>query len=310
MLLKFHKPDIIQTHGYKANFFVSFLKIAGLFSKKQRWIAWIHGWTSENLKVKLYHLLEKMSIFKADSIVCVSTSLAKKVKAYQNKITIIPNGIDESYDQTQPIDFSLLRNELRIGNKKIILVVGRFSFEKGFDRIPYIAENLKRRRSDFIFLLIGEGPERNNIFRLSRMKNITDKIILHHYVSDIRPYYRLADICLMPSRKEGMPNVVLEALYIKCVLVAFDVGGVTEIIEHNKEGLVAQQGDINHMVDLIDNALNDPELCARLCEAGHKKIKNEFLNSSRSQRVFNIYKQIVKENESTTEKHPVHFLGK
>lgn len=292
-LISSHHPDVVQTHSYKANFFIFVLRCLRRIKKPTQWAAWIHGWTDENIKIKIYNLLEKTSVIFADSVVCVSKSLSKKINAHKEKVTIIPNGIDESYSSLQAPNLNELRQKLNIGDRKVIIVVGRYSFEKGQDRVPLIAAELKKLSKDkFVILLIGEGPEKENIHNLIKQHNLADNIMLHPYLADIRPFYLLADVCLLPSRKEGMPNVILEALYMRCPVVSFDVGGVTEIIEHPKEGIIVEQGNIEAAAAGIDKILRTPEIGQQLKLAGRKKVCNQFLNTSRASKVYHAYKQL------------------
>ena len=96
-----------------------------------------------------------------------------------------------------------------------------------------------------------------------------------------------------------MPNVILEALYLRCLTVAFDVGGIPEIISHNQDGLLAKENDIHDMARLIDLGLRDDPLRNRLCENGYRKITNSFLNEIRADKVFHVYKDMINDGHLT-----------
>lgn len=286
-LITRHRPDIIQTHGYKATFYLMLIKI---FRGDGKWIAWIHGWTAENMKVRIFHEIEKMAIHRAEKVICVSGDLTARIRT---EAAVIPNGIEEEYNRLPVPDLDAMRKRLQTGSRKIILVAGRYSFEKGQDRIPAIAAKLREFRTDFLFLLVGEGPERDTILKMSASLGVSDYIMLHPYEADIRPFYLLADIVMMPSRSEGMPNVVLEALYMKAPMVSFDVGGVKEIYTDRQEGFIVKQGDINAMAGTLDFALNNRELAAGFAEAGYRKMVKEYLNNSRAEKVLKLYREIA-----------------
>ena len=219
----------------------------------------------------------------------------------EKKILVVHNGVDETYSSLPPPDLNEMRENLNIGNKKVIIVIGRYSFEKGQDRIPPIAYELKKRSKEaFVILLIGEGPEKNNLINLINEHGVSTEVMLHPYMTDIRPFYLLADVCFLPSRKEGMPNVILEALCMKCPVVSFDVGGVTEIIDHQKEGIVVKQGDLIGAAEAISHVLSNQELRDQLRLAGHEKIYNYFLSSSRSKQIYLTYQRLKGKTNKTT----------
>ena len=292
-LVREHRPDVIQTHGYKASFLAFLLKLLRRLPKQISWVAWLHGWTSENLKMRVYTMIEKCSVIFADKIICVAGSLSKKIRAPKRKVSIIHNGIDASYSALPSYNLTKFRDDLKIADRKLIVVIGRYSFEKGQDRIPAIANELKKiTREKFVFLLIGEGPEENKLVELIDQNGLADEIRLHPYLSDIRPFYLLADVCLLPSRSEGMPNVILEALYLRCPVVSFDVGGVTEIIQHTAEGLIVEQDNIIALAQAIHKVFSEPHLSDTMRDAGHRKICKQFLNSTKANRVIKTYEEL------------------
>ncbi|MGV8048742.1 MAG: glycosyltransferase [Anaerolineaceae bacterium] len=291
-LIRQLEPDIIQTHGYKANFYLMLLSLLRAFHGG-KWLAWVHGWTSENFRVKIYHLLEVLSVQYSDIIICVAENLKRRLKVGSRKVKVIPNAIDDDYIRIPTPDLDEMRKDLNLHEKRVVLVVGRFSHEKGQDRIPSIAAEIRKLRKDVVFLLVGEGPEQKNLARLIHDKEVQDMVIIHPYVSDIRPFYLLADICLLPSRKEGMPNVVLEAMYMKCLVVAFDIGGVDEILRHRRDGYLIKPGDVPGMANTISRLLDDTETSNYLKESAHNRIREHFLSSLRSERVLAVYKELL-----------------
>ena len=84
-LLAKHDPDVVETHGYKASFFIFILRCFRCVAKQTKWVAWIHGWTDENIKVKMYNTIGNLSVIFADLIICVSKSLSEKISAPRKK---------------------------------------------------------------------------------------------------------------------------------------------------------------------------------------------------------------------------------
>ena len=294
-LIEEHRPDIVQTHGYKANFFLALEALRAGTARDWRWVSWVHGYTAENPKVLLYNKLEHWSAPRSDLTIFVSRSLKDIVRMTPRKWEVVPNGIDSTYEQVSSSDVAEVTRRLGAAETKIILVVGRYSQEKGQDRIPRIAADLMARRDDFQFILIGEGPDEEDLRALIEREGVGDRVELHPFVADIRPYYRAATLCVLPSRREGMPNVVLEALLMGCPLVSMDVGGVREIVSTGVEALVVPQDDVGSLVRAIESVLDDDQLRKRLSVAGRERIRDSFLAASRARRVRELYESLLSE---------------
>jgi len=294
-LIEEHRPDIVQTHGYKANFFLALEALRARTARDWRWVSWVHGYTAENPKVLLYNKLEHWSAPRSDLTIFVSRSLKDVVRMTPRKWEVVPNGIDSTYEQVSSSDVAEVTRRLGAAETKIILVVGRYSREKGQDRIPRIAADLMARRDDFQFILIGEGPDEEDLRALIAREGVGDRVELHPFVADIRPYYRAATLCVLPSRREGMPNVVLEALLMGCPLVSMDVGGVREIVSTGVEALVVPQDDVGSLVRAIESVLDDDQLRKRLSVAGRERIRDSFLAASRARRVRGLYESLLSE---------------
>lgn len=288
-----HRPDIVQTHGYKANFFLALEALRAGTARDWRWVSWVHGYTAENPKVLFFNKLEHWSAPRSDLTIFVSRSLKDVVRMTPRKWEVVPNGIDSTYEQVSSIDVAEVTRQLDAAGTKIILVVGRYSHEKGQDRIPGIAAKLGARRNDFRFILVGEGPAEEDLRTLIEREGVGDLVELHPFVSDIRPYYRAATLCVLPSRREGMPNVVLEALLMGCPLVSMDVGGVKEIVSPGVEALVVPQDDVDSVVRAIESVLDDDQLRKRLSATGRERIRDSFLAASRARRVRELYEDLL-----------------
>lgn len=284
-----HKPDIVQTHGYKANVLLYALRKAGHLAEGVRWVSWIHGWTAENLRVRLYHRLEKWAVPASDHIVCVSSSLARSCEAFGKRVCVIPNSVDESYTREDTIDVAGLRRELGLGARRIIVVIGRLSHEKGQDRILEVAQKLRDRRDDLCFLLVGEGPEEARLKSRIRQEDLGDMVRILPYTHDVRPYYRLACACVLPSRMEGMPNVILESLAMRCPIVSFDVGGAREIVEDGKDGVLVPQGDVAALAHAVIDVLDDAARAQTMSQRGHAKVLSTYTNQRREDLVCGLY---------------------
>jgi glycosyltransferase involved in cell wall biosynthesis len=105
-------------------------------------------------------------------------------------------------------------------NKKVILYVGRLTYEKGADRLLKIIQEVLKRKDDVFFLIIGDGPYKGRFEKINGHLTIIDSVP----IQEIDQYYKAADLFLFPSRREGVPNVVLEAISCGLPVISSRVG--------------------------------------------------------------------------------------
>lgn len=156
------------------------------------------------------------------------------------KEELIRNGISEKsiYNIYQPIDIDKFfpvtdSHSIRVEaglptNKKIILYTGRLTFEKGSDLLAEIIKKVLSKRDDICFLLIGKGPYKKHLENISTDVKIFESIEF----SKIDMYYKAADLFLFPSRREGVPNVALEAIACDIPIISSQAGELPYIVKH------------------------------------------------------------------------------
>lgn len=186
------------------------------------------------------------------------------------KILVIPNYIDTSKLSSSsstsgvlpstpdvfPSGGPELKNKLNIKSEKVILFVHRLSKRKGAHYLPEILNEL--RDENVVIIIIGDGPERENLE--SRIKNyeLWDKAHFLGWVpqKDLTDYYAVADVFIMPSDEEGFPHVLLESMAYGVSFVAFDVGGVREIIPSETLNFVVESGNVKLFTEKIKGILS------------------------------------------------------
>ena len=143
----------------------------------------------------------------------------------------------------------------------VVLFVHRLSRRKGAHLLPEIIAEVTRQRKDVIFVIVGDGPESASLkFKVQSLK-LTQAVRLVGEVPqrDIAPYFRAADVFLLPSEEEGFPHVLLEAMATGLLYVATDVGGVREITPPVLRQFIVPSGDVSGLAVNIPQLLNfDP----------------------------------------------------
>jgi glycosyltransferase involved in cell wall biosynthesis len=171
--------------------------------------------------------------------------------------------------------------------------VGRLSAEKGFDLLIRAVHRLRCRGFDAALILVGEGEEHARLERLAAELGLADVVRLAGQVNDPRSYYEAMDVFALSSLREGMPNVILEALAMMVPVVASRIAGVPRLIEHETNGLLVESGDVEGLTTAITCLLQDPALSRRLASAGRATVQSRFSFAERMQRLAQVYDELL-----------------
>jgi glycosyltransferase involved in cell wall biosynthesis len=269
------QPDIIQTHAVKSHFLV---RLAGLHQNRP-WIAFHHGYTWTSLRTRVYNELDRWSLQAADKVVTVCRPFASTLEGIgvrPDRIIIRHNAV-KTFSPASAETTAQLRQKLGIQEGiRVLLCVGRLSREKAqSDFIEAAALLCKgKARSNICFVIAGDGPDRFKLIDLAKRLSLSDQTIFAGQIADLAPYYTIADLAVLPSHTEGSPNVLLEAMAAGLPIVATAVGGVPEIVEHEKQALLVEKQNPAALARSIERLLVDQELCARLAAAARQTVAN------------------------------------
>jgi glycosyltransferase involved in cell wall biosynthesis len=259
------KPAVVQTHGVKSHFLIRLARLDRSF----RWMAFHHGYTAEDLKMRAYNGFDRWSLRSARRVVTVCGPFAEELErkgVARSRIEILPNSID-TWSPAPKEAAEALRARLGIRpGEKIVLSIGRLSREKGHFDLVAAADALSRTLPglEFRVIIAGEGPERSRIEAAGQ----GGRIVLAGHMGDVRPLYAIADVFVLPSYSEGSPNVLLESMAAGVPIVANSVGGVPETVVNESSALLTRAGDPDSIAAGIGRVLTDHELSLRLSENG------------------------------------------
>lgn len=267
------QPDIIQTHAVKSHFLV---RLAGLH-RNRPWIAFHHGYTWTSLRTRVYNELDRWSLRAPDKVVTVCRPFAstlERIGVPVDRIIIRHNSV-KTFSPASVETTVQLREKLGIRDGvRAVLCVGRLSREKAQGDFIEAAALLcrDRARPDLRFVIAGDGPDRFKLVDLAKRLSLSEQTIFAGQIADLAPYYTIADVAVLPSHTEGSPNVLLEAMAAGLPIVATAVGGVPEIVEHEKQALLVEKQNPAALARSIERLLVDQELCARLAAAARESI--------------------------------------
>jgi glycosyltransferase involved in cell wall biosynthesis len=282
--------DVLQSHGYKSHVLCAALH----WRTGLPWIAFVHGWTSENMKMYLYHGIEKGLVPFATRVVTVSDSIRQRLPLTpRHKIRVIPNAVDPVEVETENSGRDL-RASLAIPPQAFVAgVVGRLSPEKGQ---TYFLRALALARTSFphlIGMLVGDGQDRKALEAEARALGLSGAIYFTGHVTDVTEYYRAMDMVVMPSLSEGMPNVALEAMLFGKALVATRVGGIPEVILDGVTGSIVEPRRSDQLASAMCLLLENRALLKSYGRVGRQRVLDEFSPALRSRRILDLYQEVL-----------------
>ncbi len=183
------------------------------------------------------------------------------------------------------LDVDLYRPAPPLGrHTPVILSVGRLVEKKGYPFLLRAAGILRSRGAEFRLVIIGEGPERADLMSLTTGLGLQDLVEWRGAQSaeQVRQAYAEADVfalaCVVASDgdRDGLPNVLLEALACGVPTVATNLGALPELIEHEQTGLLAKPGDPQDLADQLERMLYDEELRAVVAQQGRERVVRRF----------------------------------
>ena len=292
-----HGVNIIHAHDYKSDLFAYLLK--WLLPEQFAVISTAHAWVMVGLKGELYRRLDLSLMRRFDHLIAVShATRAEMVNAGipANLVSVIHNGIDT--DVWSPKRASgTFREELGLGLAfPVIGYVGRIMPEKDLETWLRAAMLVGERIPQARFVLVGEGKDNGTLGNLKRLANkfgIADRTYFPGYRSDVISVYAAFDLFLLSSRREGLPNSILEAMAMGIPVVATDIGGTKELIVAGESGYMVAEGDAAGMARAMIDLICNEHLRKSVGRAAQRRIEEKFSFVSRLRRIETLYEKVL-----------------
>ncbi len=299
---KQYKPDIVQTHVLKANLFGS---IAAKMAKVPAVIT-----TEMTLKDTAPTAMKRLRdcfiqpaalfmINRADKFMVTSEYIKRQWTGFKtnDRLELIypPFNLDK-YDRAVRIP----RNQIEFIGKRVGFV-GRLSEEKSVDTLIRAMVIVLSEIADVRCMIVGTGPLESQLRSYCETLNISKWIEFIGYKENSFEALREMDVFVLPSRSEGCPIVILEAMAMGLPVVATDVGGNPELVVHNQTGLLFPAGDEQKLADAICELINSREKAREMGQKGRKRAFDKFHPSFFANKMMNMYQQLY-EPKSVLEK--------
>ena len=214
-------------------------------------------------------ILERRACKRMQHVVCVSQSVAgfaeKRLGLPQNKIGVIANGIDVTR-------FKLPAS----GQARTLLFVGRLHKQKGLDWFIPLLPDLFAKHEDLEFHLVGEGPQRDELEGLVQQLGLSDRVRFLGWRRDADQLIASSETVVLPSRWEGMPNVLLEAMAARKPVVACTAEGVNELLGPLADSQTVPFGASDSMSTLLSKICSSSEQRDELARENRRRVEQHF----------------------------------
>ena len=299
-----HRIDLIHSHDWLVNFATQTLK----HSYKLPIVTTIHA-TEAGRNQGIYsdqqryiNDIEWKSTYEAWQIICCSQYMKREVKNNfslpEDKVRVINNGVKENNFNTQVSNS--FRDNYALPEEKIVYFIGRLVREKGVHVLINAAQEVLNHNYNVKFIISGDGPAQMWLEDQARSLGIEDKVLFTGYADqNLRNnLYQIADAAVFPSLYEPFGIVALEAMITQTPVIVSDVGGFSEIIQHNQNGLKIYPNDSGSLAHNLLKLLSDQQLSATLIANAYQEVKIDYSWETIANQTIDVYQKVLTEYDN------------
>jgi glycosyltransferase involved in cell wall biosynthesis len=269
--------DVLLCHGYKAH-------LLGRVAARRVGVSAVavsRGWTGETRRVKFYEWLDRRHLRHMDHVVCVSEGQAAKVRRWCRvpaaRLSVIHNSARlAAFAARDPASRGRLLSFFPPGVDRVVLAAGRLSPEKGYGVLVEAAAKICTADPAAGVVVFGEGALAPKLERRVAELGLSGRVVLPGFRTDLDSLIGAADVVVLPSFTEGLPNVALEASAAGVPVVATAVGGTPEVVADGSTGFLVPSGDPAALAANVWELLRDPALRTRMGTAGRERMRTRF----------------------------------
>src|SRR5688572_13393671 len=247
--------DILHTSEFRSNLIAQLIKRK---RPKLRMVATAHGWIANTFRRRVTRFLDKLMFRRFDHVILVSEATRSLVPRWwlsDSRATVLRNALVlKSYGSEivnkprRPID----------PHQAVMVNVGRLSPEKGQEMLLQAMHALTPRWPKLRLKFAGIGPLEEHLRSVARTLGLEDRVEFVGYVKDMPRLYADIDVVVQSSFTEGLPNVILEAAYLRVPIVATAVGGTAEVVRHGHSAWLLEPR-IDDLAAGIDAFMSNPQ---------------------------------------------------
>jgi glycogen synthase len=228
------------------------------------------GWVDKHPQSYI-HGVERWITNRSDRVIACSAYMREQIADIfdvpERRVAVIPNGIDPGdLPAVDEAELARLRGEFAAPDERLVLLIGRLVYEKGFqvalEAMPELIERVPGTR----FLVAGSGTHEQELKRQAADLGLDEHGTFLGWIGDdvLHQLYRIADVCVVPSIYEPFGLVALEAMASGCPCIVADTGGLREVVPHDEVGLRFRTRDPEALGGMVERVLTEPDLSERL----------------------------------------------
>lgn len=231
-------------------------------------------WTNnEKIRKKFFKTLQN-----SNKIICISEELCDsviKLNILEEKVIHVPLGVD--IEVFKPRNRNKIKNSLNLSDETVLIYVGSLIKLKNVDKILQSISKIINNCSNFKLLIVGDGPEKENLIKISKKLNLDEHI---KFLGELKGtqlvnIYSLADILILASYTEGRPMVIYEAMASECAIIAPSVGGIPEQVIDGLNGFLFDSQDYLMLENKIIHLLENEKLLKKMKKNSRNTIINK-----------------------------------
>ncbi len=287
-----HRIDIIHCH----------LPIAGVTGRIVSKLTGIPVVYTEHNKQERYHTLtRRLNLatmpWNQRVIACsndVLASINQHVSLGRERVQSLQNGVNTARFALHDFPRTRVRAQLELPAEKIIVgTVCVFRTQKRLHHWLTLAERLYRSNPNLRFVLVGDGPQEEQIRAQVRQAGMEQVISFPGRISEVRPWLAAMDVYLMTSEFEGLPIAMLEAMSMELPVVATRAGGIGEAITDGENGFLAEVEDWQALQAPLERLIDDEALRRQIGQAARTQVQRNFSVQRMARELEGIYDQVI-----------------
>jgi glycosyltransferase involved in cell wall biosynthesis len=292
-LIRRIRPDVIHAHTSKAGMVA---RLAGTVMHVPV-VFTAHTWSftegPSGLRRRVCIPVERICGRLSARVITVSEAnrdLAADLGVVANdRMTTIWNGVPDVTFRASPAGGPPVR----------VLMVARFADQKDQALLVKAATQFHSQPVEFVF--VGDGPQEQPVRRLACQLGLSERVIFCGDRGDVAELLSGAHIFVLSTKWEGLPLSIIEAMRAGLPVIASGVGGVTELVEHRRTGLIVPRGDENSLAAALEILISDPSLRASMGERGRKRYEDCFSYARMLSRTEQVYSGALRRSEPPAE---------
>ncbi|MFX0124503.1 MAG: glycosyltransferase family 4 protein [Candidatus Hodarchaeota archaeon] len=287
--------DIIHSHDFKSNFYA----ILSSIGKPIKRVTTIHGSIVNYRLMSLYTFFNDNLLYLFfHKLIAVSTPLYNEFhsrRLLSKKIELIQNGFDFSLYSPEDNAYNMEeKHQIPLDSIKVGLI-GRLFYDKGHE---YLLKALPQILGDYPkikVLIIGEGDNeyKSYLTRLAKQLNVEDNVVFCGVINHMSSVYKALDIVVLPSLREGLPYVILEAMAFQKPIVATSVGDVPQLVKNKKTGILINPGNVEELSESIKYLIDNPDLSHTYGENARSLVLSKFAHHRMVSKIEELYKELT-----------------